>query len=73
MAERRRVRTFEWSTAIIATISIGAALVVYLRDGTEKFLAILGNDLGVRSVAQPMNPSQTSIEKYPITVCDGFP
>src|SRR6266702_7879527 len=47
MAERRRIRSFEWSTAIIAAISIGAALVVFLRDGTEKFLAILGNDLGL--------------------------
>src|SRR5712691_8975728 len=53
MAERRRIRSFEWSTAIIAAISIGAALVVYLRDGTEKFLAILGNDLGLFAAMLP--------------------
>jgi uncharacterized membrane protein YraQ (UPF0718 family) len=45
MAERRRIRTFEWSTAIIAAISLTAGLIVYFRDGTEKFLAILVNDL----------------------------
>ena len=45
MAERRRIRTFEWSTAIIAAISFGAGLTVFLRDGTEKFLAIFANDV----------------------------
>src|SRR5438270_422102 len=45
MAERRRVRTFEWSTAVIAAISISAGIAVYVRDGTEKFLDILTNDL----------------------------
>ena len=46
MAERRRrIRSFEWSTAIIASISIAAGVAVYLRDGTDKVLAILSNDL----------------------------
>ena len=47
MAEprRRRVRSFEWSTAIIASISIAAGIAVYLRDGTDKVIAILTNDL----------------------------
>jgi uncharacterized membrane protein YraQ (UPF0718 family) len=46
MAERRRrVRSFEWSTAIIASISIAAGVTVYLRDGAEKALAILTKDL----------------------------
>jgi uncharacterized membrane protein YraQ (UPF0718 family) len=47
MAEprRRRVRSFEWSTAIIATIAIAAATAVYLRDGTEKVIDILTKDL----------------------------
>jgi uncharacterized membrane protein YraQ (UPF0718 family) len=44
MAERRRVRTFEWSTAIIAAFSIIAGAIVYFRDGSEKFLTILGAD-----------------------------
>jgi len=46
MAERRRrVRTFEWSTAVIAAISVAAGAIVYLRDGTDRFIAILSNDL----------------------------
>jgi uncharacterized membrane protein YraQ (UPF0718 family) len=46
MAERRRrVRTFEWSTAIIAAVSIIAGVIVYTRDGADKFTAILNNDL----------------------------
>src|SRR5438067_247773 len=47
MAERRRIRTFEWSTAIIAAVSVAAAATVYLRDGSDKFIAILSNDLGL--------------------------
>src|SRR5437762_7719769 len=45
MAERRRIRTFEWSTAVIAAISFSAGLAVYLRDGYDKFIAILSSDL----------------------------
>src|SRR5712671_7929510 len=45
MAERRRVRTFEWSTAIIAAVSIVAGTIVYVREGSEKFTAILTSDL----------------------------
>jgi uncharacterized membrane protein YraQ (UPF0718 family) len=46
MAERRRrIRSFEWSTAIIASISIAAGIAVYLRDGTDKVVAILSKDL----------------------------
>jgi uncharacterized membrane protein YraQ (UPF0718 family) len=46
MAERRRrVRTFEWSTAVIGSIALAAAVAVYLRDGSDKMLAILSKDL----------------------------
>jgi uncharacterized membrane protein YraQ (UPF0718 family) len=45
MAERRRVRTFEWSTAVIAAVSVSAAVTVYVRDGYERFIGILGSDL----------------------------
>src|SRR5687768_6355934 len=46
MAERRRrIRSFEWSTAIIASISLAAGVAVYLRDGADKALAILSKDL----------------------------
>src|SRR4051794_30129760 len=44
MAERRRVRTFEWSTAIIASISVIAGTIVYVRDGFDRFLTILFAD-----------------------------
>src|SRR5215467_4920382 len=54
MAERRRrVRTFEWSTAVIALTSVVAGVIVYLRDGTDRFLAILGNDLWLFSGMLP--------------------
>jgi uncharacterized membrane protein YraQ (UPF0718 family) len=55
MAEprRRRVRTFEWSTAIIAALSVTAGAIVYFRDGTDKFLAILTNDLWLFSGMLP--------------------
>src|SRR5437016_14581299 len=45
MVERRRVRTFEWSTAIIAALSITAGTIVYIRDGFDRFIAILSSDL----------------------------
>src|SRR5436190_7800326 len=53
MAERRRIRTFEWSTAVIAAISFGAGIAVFLRDGGEKFLNILSNDLWLFSGMLP--------------------
>jgi uncharacterized membrane protein YraQ (UPF0718 family) len=46
MAERRRrIRSFEWSTAVIAALAVTAATIVYLRDGFDKFIAILTSDL----------------------------
>ncbi|MEA2906250.1 MAG: hypothetical protein QOI12_3637 [Alphaproteobacteria bacterium] len=45
MAERRRIRSFEWSTAIIGTLSLVAGAIVYFRDGAAKFAAIFTNDL----------------------------
>ena len=47
MAERRRVSSFEWSTAVIGVIALTAGLIVYLRDGYARFTAILSNDLGL--------------------------
>jgi uncharacterized membrane protein YraQ (UPF0718 family) len=47
MAERRRIRSFEWSTAVIASISIIAAVIVYMRDGTDRVVQILESDLGL--------------------------
>jgi uncharacterized membrane protein YraQ (UPF0718 family) len=44
-APPRRGRAFDWSTAAIAAVSLGAAAAVYWRDGRENFLDILGRDL----------------------------
>jgi uncharacterized membrane protein YraQ (UPF0718 family) len=53
MAERRRVRTFEWSTAIIAAISITAGTIVFIRDGFDRFIAILSSDLWLFTTMLP--------------------
>ncbi len=42
---RRRRRAFDWATATIAALAVGAAAIVYLRDGQAHFLDILDNDL----------------------------
>jgi uncharacterized membrane protein YraQ (UPF0718 family) len=47
MPERRRVSSFEWSTAVIGGASLTAGVIVYVRDGRERALAILSNDLGI--------------------------
>jgi uncharacterized membrane protein YraQ (UPF0718 family) len=48
MAERRRrVSSLEWSTAVIAGISLISGAIVFLRDGDARFTAILTNDLGL--------------------------
>lgn len=47
MAQRRRVSSFEWSTAVIGGISLICGTTVYLRDGSARFVAILTNDLGL--------------------------
>src|SRR4051812_5089383 len=45
MPERRRLRSFEWSTAVILILAASSGAVVFMRDGTDKFLAILTKDL----------------------------
>ena len=47
MAERRRVSSFEWSTAVIAAIAFIAGAVVYVRDGAARFTSILSSDLSL--------------------------
>ena len=44
---RRKRKPFDWSTAAMAAVVAGAAGVVYFRDGRERFLDILGSDLGL--------------------------
>jgi uncharacterized membrane protein YraQ (UPF0718 family) len=45
MPERRRLRSFEWSTAVILIVAASSGAVVFMRDGTAKFIAILTKDL----------------------------
>jgi uncharacterized membrane protein YraQ (UPF0718 family) len=47
MPERRRVSSFEWSTAVIGGASLTAGIIVYIRDGSERALAILAHDLDI--------------------------
>jgi uncharacterized membrane protein YraQ (UPF0718 family) len=42
---KRRSGNFEWSLALIAAFGIAAGAVIYLRDGRERFLAVLGGDV----------------------------
>ena len=53
MVERRRVRSFEWSTAIIAAISITAGTIVFIRDGFDRFIKILSSDLWLFTTMLP--------------------
>jgi uncharacterized membrane protein YraQ (UPF0718 family) len=53
MVERRRVRSFEWSTAIIAAISITAGTIVFIRDGSDRFITILSSDLWLFTTMLP--------------------
>ena len=46
-APQRRRRAFDWSTAAIAVVSLGAAATVYWRDGPAHFLAILDSDVSL--------------------------
>jgi uncharacterized membrane protein YraQ (UPF0718 family) len=45
MPERRRRKPFDVSTAIVFAISATAAITVYVREGTERFLVILKSDV----------------------------
>ena len=49
----RRRRAFDWSAAVIATLAVTAATVVYFRDGRERFLAILTDDVGLFGLMLP--------------------
>src|SRR5882762_8959297 len=46
MASVRR-KAFDWSTVLITVCMLTAAVVVYLRDGQERFAAVFFNDLEI--------------------------
>jgi uncharacterized membrane protein YraQ (UPF0718 family) len=45
--QRRKRRSFDWSTAVIAVAVVVAAILVYLRDGQARFLEILVSDVSL--------------------------
>ena len=53
MSARRPRRAFDWSAAVIATLAIGSAIVVFVRNGQARFLEILTDDLGLFGVMLP--------------------
>lgn len=44
---RLRRKTFDWSTALVATCVLVAAAVVYVRDGRERFAAVFLGDVHI--------------------------
>lgn len=50
---RRKRKTFDWSTAVIATLVVGCAVHVYLRDGQQRALQILIDDLDLFGAMLP--------------------
>ena len=50
---RRRRRALDWSAAVIAALAVTAAVVVFLRDGPARFLAILTDDLSLFGTVLP--------------------
>jgi uncharacterized membrane protein YraQ (UPF0718 family) len=50
---RRQRRAFDWSAAVITTLALTSATVVYLRDGQARFLKILTDDLGLFGMMLP--------------------
>jgi uncharacterized membrane protein YraQ (UPF0718 family) len=53
MSARKPRRAFDWSAAVIATLAITSAIVVFLRDGQTRFLAILTDDLSLFGIMLP--------------------
>jgi uncharacterized membrane protein YraQ (UPF0718 family) len=44
---RIRRKTFDWSTALITVCMVSAAVVVYLRDGWDRFAGVLLGDVNI--------------------------
>ena len=53
MPPRRRISTFDWSTGVIAVAALAAGIAVYLREGQDRFVAILVGDVGVMAYMLP--------------------
>jgi uncharacterized membrane protein YraQ (UPF0718 family) len=53
MSVRRTRSPFDWSAAVIAALAVAAGATVYLRDGSERFLAILFDDVSLFGTMLP--------------------
>ena len=53
MSKPRRRRAFDWSAAVIATLAVTSAAIVFFRDGQARFLAILFDDVGLFGTMLP--------------------
>ena len=53
MSKPRRRRAFDWSAAVITTLAIASAAIVFFRDGQARFLAILFDDVGLFGTMLP--------------------
>jgi uncharacterized membrane protein YraQ (UPF0718 family) len=53
MSVRRTRSPFDWSAAVIAALALAAGVTVYLRDGSERFLAILFDDVSLFGTMLP--------------------
>ena len=50
---RRKRAVFDWSAAVIMILSIGSAILVFVREGSARFLSILTDDLELFGVMLP--------------------
>jgi uncharacterized membrane protein YraQ (UPF0718 family) len=53
MRQRQRIKAFDWSTAVVAALALSAAALVYYRHGRDRFLEVLGLDLGLLGMMLP--------------------
>src|SRR3954468_907213 len=50
---RRKRAVFDWPAAVIMILSIGSAILVFVREGSARFLSILTDDLGLFGIMLP--------------------
>jgi uncharacterized membrane protein YraQ (UPF0718 family) len=53
MTPRRRISTFDWSTGVIAAVTLAAGGAVYLRMGLDRVVEILIGDVGLMLYMTP--------------------